>query len=66
MGCDGLFDFMDNQEIINFIIFQIKQLGKIQNQIDTQNRMNIAKLLANYVYNAKKGTDNVSILIIFL
>lgn len=61
MACDGLWDVMTNQQVVNFITHCLDKIKNI-NQIK---KINIAKLLANYAINEKKSTDNVSIIIIF-
>lgn len=68
LACDGLWDVLSNQEVINFITTNITKLSEknvLLSQIDKHNSQNIAKLLAEYAI--KKGsTDNVSIIIIIL
>jgi serine/threonine protein phosphatase PrpC len=61
MACDGLWDVMSNQQVVNFVINQIKKL----NNTSELKSKNIAKLLASHAINTKGSTDNVSILIIF-
>lgn len=62
MGCDGLWDVMSNQDVVNFIleIIQNIELKKIP-----QNT-NIAKIVAEHAINDLKSGDNVSVIIIFL
>ena len=62
MGCDGLWDVLDNQHVVDFVT------EKCYN-IDTNERINkkfnIAKQLAEHAINSG-STDNVSVLVIFL
>ncbi len=51
LACDGLWDVMSNQEVVNFILKCIDKKCK-----------NISKELANYAIN-KGSMDNVSIVI---
>lgn len=63
LGCDGLFDMCDNNEIVNFVLmncYDIKTGERINKHI------NIAKKLAEYAIVTKQSTDNVSIIIVFL
>lgn len=62
MACDGLWDVMTNEEVVNFILLQCYD-NTTKNRIKKQN-VNIAKRLAEYAI--KKGsTDNVSVTVIF-
>lgn len=56
LGCDGLWDVMSCQDVINFIIHLIKTQGQ---------QDNIAEKLAEYAIN-KGSTDNITIIILFL
>jgi serine/threonine protein phosphatase PrpC len=58
LACDGLWDVMENQEVVDFVISQIKSESQLKST-------NMAKILANYAINTKKSTDNVSVIIIF-
>lgn len=63
MACDGLWDVLQNCDVVNFILENVKiHKGKCK-IIDK--RINIAKKLAEYAIN-KGSTDNISIIIIFL
>ena len=60
LGCDGLYDCLSNQDIINFILndFYDENMNRINKQI------NIATKLGEYAI--QKGTsDNVTVIIIF-
>lgn len=60
LGCDGLWDVVDGQEAVNFIINNCFDLES--NRINK--KINIARLLADYAL--KKGsTDNITIIIVF-
>ncbi len=61
LGCDGLYDNMTNQEIVDYICTYYYD----DNYRFTNNEnKNIAEELANYAINEKKTQDNVSIIII--
>lgn len=62
LACDGLWDVLENQEVINFILenaYDIKTNKKLNNTT------NIAKKLAEYAINMG-STDNITVIIIFL
>jgi len=62
MACDGLWDVLTNDEVVNFVLTYCfdKSLTKRVNK-----KINIAKKLAEYAL--KKGsTDNITIIVIFL
>ena len=63
LGCDGLWDVLQNFEVVNYILsFTTMENNKLK-IID--NRINIAKSLSEYAI--KKGTlDNVTVIILFL
>jgi len=62
LACDGLWDIMSNQDVVNFILINFYDL-KTGKRLD--GRINIAKQLAEYA--VKKGsTDNISIILVFL
>ena len=56
-GCDGLYDVLSNQDIVDFII-------ELYNKNITL-RVNYAKELAQYAYN-KGSTDNITVIIYFI
>lgn len=62
MGCDGLWDVIDNQQAVNFVLsnsYDLKTNERINKNI------NIAKKLAEYAMN-EGSTDNITVIIIFL
>lgn len=63
IGCDGLWDVLQNHEINNFILSHtILEKNKLK---ISDNRINIAKSLTEYAI--KKGSlDNVTVIILFL
>jgi len=62
MGCDGLWDVLKNDEVVNFILSNCYDNSL---SIRVNKKINIAKKLAEYAL--KKGsTDNITIIIIFL
>ena len=62
LACDGLWDILSNQDVINYILFLCYNDDL---SIRINKNLNITKKLAEYAI--KKGsTDNVSIIIIFL
>ena len=64
LGCDGLWDVLSNQDVIDFII---KELWNIKDLKDYTNKSdkNIAYKLGEYAIS-KGSMDNISIIIIFL
>ena len=56
LACDGLWDVLTNQDVVNFIN---EELYKKEKNID------ISKKLAEYAIS-KGSTDNISIIIIYL
>ena len=67
MACDGVWDVLNNQEVIDYIlesydniIQQNKKIVDMKGKSDN----NIANLLADYAIK-KKSTDNISIYILF-
>lgn len=61
LACDGLWDVLDNQEVVNFVLsgcYDSNLKKKVNNNI------NIAKKLAEYAL--KKGSsDNITVLVMF-
>jgi serine/threonine protein phosphatase PrpC len=52
LACDGLWDVMSNQDVVNYII-------------DRKKDKDLAKSLANYAINNKGSTDNITIIIVY-
>ncbi len=71
LGCDGLWDVLSNQDVVNFVLDHLFNSNikhyDIQNKYppDTLivNNNNIAERLANYAI-AKGSTDNVSVIVV--
>lgn len=71
LGCDGLWDVVDNQTAVNFVIDHLDNINRdvysyTQNTINTNatENENIAQKLAQYAI-AKGSLDNISIIIVF-
>jgi protein phosphatase 2C len=62
LGCDGLWDVMTNQEVINFILLNCYDETTKKR---TNKRINIAKKLAEHSLK-KNSTDNITIIVVFL
>lgn len=61
IACDGLWDVLKNEEVVNFILLQCYD-NTLKNRINKN--INIAKKLADYAL--KKGsTDNITVIIVF-
>ena len=60
IACDGLWDVMDNQDAVNYVISQSYDLE--HNRINK--KTNIAKMLADMAIQ-KGSTDNVTVIIVF-
>jgi serine/threonine protein phosphatase PrpC len=60
LACDGLWDVMTNQQVIDFILSNCYKNNKRINKTK-----NIAQLLAKHAINTLKSTDNVSVIIVF-
>jgi serine/threonine protein phosphatase PrpC len=61
IACDGLWDVMTDQAVINFILKNC--FDKNTNRINKH--INIARQLIDYAINDLKSTDNVSVIIVF-
>ena len=61
LGCDGLWDVMDNQEVVDFVLSNMP--SKLQHN-NNNNNTNISKKLGEYAIQ-KGSTDNVSVLFKF-
>jgi len=62
MACDGLWDVMDNQEVVDFVS---KRLSKTSN-LNDGSLSQIADDLVKYAINDKKSSDNVTAIIVHL
>lgn len=62
LACDGLWDVMSNQDVVNYILSNCYDM---HTKIRKNKTMNIAKKLAEYALQ-KGSTDNISIIIGFL
>lgn len=61
IGCDGLYDCLDNTDIVNFVLLNCYDVT-ITKRIN-QN-INIAKRLGDYAIS-KGSTDNISVIVVF-
>jgi serine/threonine protein phosphatase PrpC len=61
VACDGLWDVMTNQEVVNFILDKCydKKTKKRENK-----QINISKLLANEAIK-KESSDNITVIVVF-
>lgn len=65
LACDGLWDVMSNQDVVNFVLEHMSVNAKNKTLSCQDKRKNIAKNLGEYAI--KKGsTDNITIIIVFL
>ena len=64
MGCDGLYDVLSNQDIVDFVLNQIEP-NNYKDNYTTRSKNNIATKLINFAF--KSGSqDNITAIIIFL
>lgn len=67
LGCDGVWDVIQNQDAIDFVLEKYNDIllaNKTITELKGRSEMNIAQKLADY--SIKKGsTDNISVMIIF-
>jgi len=63
LACDGLWDVMSNQDVVNFILLYSydSEMKERKNK-----NINIAKKLGEYAIQVMKSTDNITIIIIYL
>lgn len=61
LACDGLWDVMSNQDVVNFVLENCYDLEKEER---INKKINIAKKLADLAIQKKSG-DNVTILVVF-
>ena len=64
MGCDGLWDSLHNQEVIEVVLSEIENNNDYKKNINNKSDNNIAMKLANLAYD-KKSEDNITVIIIF-
>jgi len=62
IGCDGLWDAVDNQEAVDFILSNCYDMGTGKRKKNTHNK--ISKKLGEFAIE-KGSTDNVSIIVVF-
>ena len=62
LACDGLWDVMSNQDVVNFVI---DNCYDIVNNVRINKEINIAKKLADKAI-ALGSTDNITIIVVFL
>lgn len=64
MGCDGLWDGINNQEAVDFVLSEIEDNKEYKKNINNKSDNNIAAKLANLAYD-KGSCDNITVVIIF-
>ena len=64
LGCDGLWDVLSNQDVIDFIIKELINVKELKDYTNKSEK-NIAYKLGEFAIS-KGSTDNISIIIIFL
>jgi protein phosphatase PTC1 len=62
LACDGLWDVLSNDEVVNFILITSYDQSLTKRIVD--NNVNVAKKLAEYALT-KGSTDNISVIIAF-
>ena len=62
LACDGLWDIMTNQDVVNYVL---DTCYDISTNMRINKKINVAKRLAEYAI-AKGSTDNVSVIVFFL
>lgn len=63
MACDGVWDVLDNQSAIDFVLYTLDKIT-VNSNLSTNRKDNIAFLLARYCID-KGSMDNISVMIIF-
>lgn len=61
MGCDGLWDELDNQQVVDFVLKYCYDIGTMKR---INEKINIAKRLTDYAIE-KGSTDNISVIVVF-
>jgi len=64
-ACDGLWDVVNNQDAVNFVLSIFYDETTNNKKIKKSNNINVAEELAKYAIS-KGSTDNVSVIIVFL
>lgn len=65
MACDGLWDVLSNQDVVDFVLTKLDDnKNNNKDQLNTNNKSNIAKLLADHAV-ANGSFDNISVVILF-
>jgi serine/threonine protein phosphatase PrpC len=64
MGCDGLWDVLNNQEAIDMVLSEIENNDDYKKNINNKSDNNIAIKLANLAYD-KGSEDNITVIVIF-
>lgn len=63
LACDGLWDVLSNQDVINFVLFRMSEITHLET-CDNAGKNNIALMLGKHAIE-KGSEDNISISIIF-
>lgn len=64
LACDGLWDVLSNQDVVNFILTECYD-GTTTVRVNERKEINIAKKLGEYAIQNKDSGDNITIIIIF-
>ncbi len=64
MACDGLWDVLNNQDVVDFILSEMDTIKVTENLTNAKAKKNIAAKLANLAYE-KGSVDNISVIILF-
>jgi len=63
LACDGVWDVLSNQDVVDFILYKTGELTKLVT-CDLKGNNNVAQMLAKHAIE-KGSTDNISVVIIF-